>query len=570
MRNPDAFDAFYKDARDRLLLQTYALTGDLTASRTAVRGLLRRRLAPLAQDRAARRPGGLGAPARLGARAAPAHRPALAPRQGPRPRGHAHAGRARQAAAHPAQDAAAHPPDRGCRWTTWPARSGSPAPAPSASSRPRPPSSRCTATSRPPRSAPLFEPLRTHVAPVRWPRPTDPAPRRRRPAAYAHHRRRGRRRRRAGARRVRWSPTRPASARRWTARRSSRPGGGSAAEVPSEAEQPRGPAGHAAAERDAARRRRRPPGRRAGAGGRPAPPPTPSGDGLVLPCQQERYADPRGQGRAGAHVRDLAAPAESPRSRPSRRPRSPAARGARETTFDTTAGWYAGCTDRRVQLLSTQRVDRVGRRGGAARAARLGRARDHDGRRRRPHRARHHDHAGLRGRTDRRPAPPPRPRGCCPPPCPRLCDLPDAGGCAGRGRGRRGSPDRPAARRRGAGHALRGRPAAGAGRGRSPGSAPSRAGAFHNVAATSCDRADFARPDDPQRHPLLRGAALRGSPRSSASPRPSARCRAARAAAFVDTVRARIDGLPRQGARHQGRVGAPGRDRTAATSASGG
>lgn len=37
MRNPDEFDAFYKDARSRLLLQTYALTGDLTASRSAVR-----------------------------------------------------------------------------------------------------------------------------------------------------------------------------------------------------------------------------------------------------------------------------------------------------------------------------------------------------------------------------------------------------------------------------------------------------------------------------------------------------------------------------------------------------
>ena len=31
------FDAFYKAARDRLLLQTYALTGDLGAARSAVR-----------------------------------------------------------------------------------------------------------------------------------------------------------------------------------------------------------------------------------------------------------------------------------------------------------------------------------------------------------------------------------------------------------------------------------------------------------------------------------------------------------------------------------------------------
>ncbi|MCW2796215.1 hypothetical protein, partial [Nocardioides sp.] len=37
MRDPNEFDAFYLDARERLLLQTYALTGDLAASRGAVR-----------------------------------------------------------------------------------------------------------------------------------------------------------------------------------------------------------------------------------------------------------------------------------------------------------------------------------------------------------------------------------------------------------------------------------------------------------------------------------------------------------------------------------------------------
>jgi DNA-directed RNA polymerase specialized sigma24 family protein len=37
MRDPDQFDAFYADARQRLLLQTYALTGDLPAARSAVR-----------------------------------------------------------------------------------------------------------------------------------------------------------------------------------------------------------------------------------------------------------------------------------------------------------------------------------------------------------------------------------------------------------------------------------------------------------------------------------------------------------------------------------------------------
>ncbi len=37
MKQPDEFDAFYKGARTRLLLQTWALTGDLPASRSAVR-----------------------------------------------------------------------------------------------------------------------------------------------------------------------------------------------------------------------------------------------------------------------------------------------------------------------------------------------------------------------------------------------------------------------------------------------------------------------------------------------------------------------------------------------------
>lgn len=37
MRDPEEFDAFYKAARHRVLLQTYAMTADLTASRSAVR-----------------------------------------------------------------------------------------------------------------------------------------------------------------------------------------------------------------------------------------------------------------------------------------------------------------------------------------------------------------------------------------------------------------------------------------------------------------------------------------------------------------------------------------------------
>lgn len=37
MRDPDQFDAFYKESRDRVLLEAYALTGDLPVARAAVR-----------------------------------------------------------------------------------------------------------------------------------------------------------------------------------------------------------------------------------------------------------------------------------------------------------------------------------------------------------------------------------------------------------------------------------------------------------------------------------------------------------------------------------------------------
>jgi hypothetical protein len=87
------------------------------------------------------------------------------------------------------------------------------------------------------------------------------------------------------------------------------------------------------------------------------------GTGLVAPCQQARYADPRGK---AALVRTFAT---SPR-RSHRRPAPAvsavqavevsrtAARARR--TFGVTAGWYAGCTAPRVQLLSTQRVRGAG------------------------------------------------------------------------------------------------------------------------------------------------------------------------------------------------------------------
>ncbi|MFL6001309.1 MAG: hypothetical protein ACJ72P_00720 [Nocardioides sp.] len=83
------------------------------------------------------------------------------------------------------------------------------------------------------------------------------------------------------------------------------------------------------------------------------------GDGLVLPCQQSRYADPRGKGallrtftttpRKGGEKASVFQLTEI----------SGSVRSARRA-FGTTLEWYASCTDRRVQLMTTRRVSRVG------------------------------------------------------------------------------------------------------------------------------------------------------------------------------------------------------------------
>jgi DNA-directed RNA polymerase specialized sigma24 family protein len=88
-----------------------------------------------------------------------------------------------------------------------------------------------------------------------------------------------------------------------------------------------------------------------------------AGDGLVLPCQQSRYADPRGM---GALVRTFGT---TPRKRGEEAAAafqltevSKSVRSARRA-FDTTLGWYAGCTDRRLHLTTTRQVTRVGDSG---------------------------------------------------------------------------------------------------------------------------------------------------------------------------------------------------------------
>lgn len=103
-----------------------------------------------------------------------------------------------------------------------------------------------------------------------------------------------------------------------------------------------------------------------------------AGSGLVMPCQQTRFADPAG---AGALMRSFTGTAEVTKKKRIGKGRK--ARTTRRTVveeratavefvelsaddsqaqaaFETTRGWYADCLDPRVQLLSTDTVSHVG------------------------------------------------------------------------------------------------------------------------------------------------------------------------------------------------------------------
>ena len=90
------------------------------------------------------------------------------------------------------------------------------------------------------------------------------------------------------------------------------------------------------------------------------------GDGLVFTCQGSRYADMHG---IGALVRTFAgtAPKAPKGTKPPPGPltagqsaEASADEAAGERTYKTTLDWYAGCASPRVQLLSTHRVVGVG------------------------------------------------------------------------------------------------------------------------------------------------------------------------------------------------------------------
>ena len=73
-------------------------------------------------------------------------------------------------------------------------------------------------------------------------------------------------------------------------------------------------------------------------------------------CQQDRYADPDGLGAWSA----TSPPPASPGPTALQAVEQSATIQAAKAAYTTTVGWYAGCRDERVQLMSAYQVSGVG------------------------------------------------------------------------------------------------------------------------------------------------------------------------------------------------------------------
>lgn len=88
--------------------------------------------------------------------------------------------------------------------------------------------------------------------------------------------------------------------------------------------------------------------------------PDQQGNGLVLPCQQARYGEPRPDDFAVRQFTARPAKPQAPRMSATQVSElSPSVAAARRT-FTTVVGWFASCKDSRTQLVSTHQVDGVG------------------------------------------------------------------------------------------------------------------------------------------------------------------------------------------------------------------
>lgn len=81
------------------------------------------------------------------------------------------------------------------------------------------------------------------------------------------------------------------------------------------------------------------------------------GDGLALPCQEDRYADPHG---AAALVRTFDSGGPRDPATAAQATQTSATARAANRGYDTALGWFAGCADDRAQLMETHAVSGVG------------------------------------------------------------------------------------------------------------------------------------------------------------------------------------------------------------------
>jgi DNA-directed RNA polymerase specialized sigma24 family protein len=81
------------------------------------------------------------------------------------------------------------------------------------------------------------------------------------------------------------------------------------------------------------------------------------GDGLVLPCQQQRFAD---QAPRAALMRRLVSGDADVQRSVGQSTEVSAAAAAAHTAYDASVRWYAGCREPRLQLVSTRQVTGVG------------------------------------------------------------------------------------------------------------------------------------------------------------------------------------------------------------------
>jgi DNA-directed RNA polymerase specialized sigma24 family protein len=85
-----------------------------------------------------------------------------------------------------------------------------------------------------------------------------------------------------------------------------------------------------------------------------------SGSGLVMPCQDDRYTDPEGTAALVRTFEPKRATATRPAPTVVQSAQASASAAAARRAYRTALGWFAGCGDGRTQLVGTHAVEHVG------------------------------------------------------------------------------------------------------------------------------------------------------------------------------------------------------------------